>query len=244
MNLLLLRGEERHLPAADPRARHITSILRLGPGDTLRAGIIGGTVGTATITSITDGSVALEYHAEDESESLSDIRMLLGHPRPLVLKRLLRDLTTIGVGAIHVVHSDLGERSYFDSSAWDDVKGALLEGASIGGTTTIPEVRRFGSLDEAVSELDSGTAVRLVPHIHTDDERADRRPLTRVLRDLGPARAVAAVGSERGWSARELSMLVNAGFLGVTLGPRILRTENAAAIVAWTLVDWHRGGAR
>ena len=47
-------------------------------------------------------------------------------------------------------------------------------------------------------------------------------------------RLLIAVGPEGGWSDRDLQTLDNAGFTGIRLGPRILRTETAglAAIAA------------
>ena len=47
-------------------------------------------------------------------------------------------------------------------------------------------------------------------------------------------RLLIAVGPEGGWSERDLQLLENAGFTGIRLGPRILRTETAglAAIAA------------
>jgi 16S rRNA (uracil1498-N3)-methyltransferase len=45
---------------------------------------------------------------------------------------------------------------------------------------------------------------------------------------------VLAVGPEGGWSPRDRALLVGAGFVGLRLGPRVLRTETAgmAAITA------------
>ena len=47
-------------------------------------------------------------------------------------------------------------------------------------------------------------------------------------------RLLIAVGPEGGWSDRDLQTLGNAGFAGIRLGPRTLRTETAgiAAIAA------------
>jgi 16S rRNA (uracil1498-N3)-methyltransferase len=45
---------------------------------------------------------------------------------------------------------------------------------------------------------------------------------------------VLAIGPEGGWSPRDRAALADAGFTGLRLGPRILRTETAgiAAIAA------------
>jgi 16S rRNA (uracil1498-N3)-methyltransferase len=50
----------------------------------------------------------------------------------------------------------------------------------------------------------------------------------------GDGHLVLAIGPEGGWSPRDRATLQDAGFVGMRLGPRILRTETAglAAIAA------------
>ena len=57
------------------------------------------------------------------------------------------------------------------------------------------------------------------------------RPLSQV--DCGDA-ATIAIGPEGGFSERDLAIFDQAGFVRITLGPRVLRTETAglAAIAA------------
>ena len=57
------------------------------------------------------------------------------------------------------------------------------------------------------------------------------------LRDVAVAASTAvvlAIGPEGGWSPHDLALLGAAGFAGIRLGPRVLRTETAglAAIAA------------
>lgn len=55
---------------------------------------------------------------------------------------------------------------------------------------------------------------------------ADARSLAEL--GLAPdAVVVLAIGPEGGWSARDLQVLGEAGFDGLRLGPRVLRTETA-----------------
>ena len=55
-----------------------------------------------------------------------------------------------------------------------------------------------------------------------------------LLRDTPMAACTLAIGPEGGWSTRDREQLQAAGFAGLRLGPRILRTETAglAAIAA------------
>ena len=267
MNLLLLEPGERILDRCDPRARHIRTVLRLSAGDELRAGEVGGSVGVARIVSDAGGRYALDFEARGLPAALPPVCLVLGHPRPIVLRRLLRDLTAIGPAGVVVTHTDLGEKSYYESNLWADVRTPLLDGAAQGGTTLLPDVRRAGSLREAAGTADSivadaalaattgREALRLV--LHDDDPRdpeaqdGDGRPaapfavpIARALRAVeATTPVILAVGSERGWTARELDELAGLGFVATTLGRRVLRSETAAIVATWAAVSCYDRGA-
>lgn len=56
--------------------------------------------------------------------------------------------------------------------------------------------------------------------------------LTEALGDLRPAQVALLIGPEGGFAAAEVAAARAAGFLPVSLGPRILRTETAAIVAA------------
>ena len=64
----------------------------------------------------------------------------------------------------------------------------------------------------------------------------DPEAVHRLATLVAPAsmRIAIAIGPEGGWSPRDLATLEGAGFTGLQLGPRVLRTETAglAAIAA------------
>ncbi|MBO4546087.1 MAG: 16S rRNA methyltransferase, partial [Treponema sp.] len=102
MNICLFTQEEidKPLKAADPRAEHIKKILHKGIGDTFAAGIIEGPAGTATITSIgsqaqdagAPGDITFTFTPQSDGKPLFPLHMIIGFPRPIQLKRLLRDM--------------------------------------------------------------------------------------------------------------------------------------------------------
>ncbi len=236
MNLLLLEPDERVLGPRDVRTRHIRRVLRLGPGDRVRAGEIGGRIGIARIVRVAAGGLELDFEPSLDPPALPPVEILLGHPRPIVLRRLLRDLAAIGPARVLVVATELGERSYFDSTLWDDTRTPMLEGASQGGSTLVPQLERARSLETAVSLLRSPLSRRLVLH-----QREGAAHFGRESVSAGARWAAVAVGSERGWSDREVELLLAHGFSPCTLGPRTLRTETAAVIAAWQAVSWYHG---
>lgn len=254
MNILLFDpGEElRPLPREDLRARHLTQILKVVPGQAVRAGIVGGAEGTIEITEVTPDSVgfvwrpgepeAVQTEAALPGTSGGDpdppVVILLGHPRPPVLRRLFKDLTTVGVAEILVAPGELTEKSYLESKVWEPrtLRGALVEGASQGGSTRIPEVHRFHSLRRALGYLEAPSPgeLRLLLDQNATTSLFGISAAGPGQSAVGPAyrRVVFSVGPERGWTDAERRRLLDSGFLPVGLGDRILRTETAALVGA------------
>ena len=71
-------------------------------------------------------------------------------------------------------------------------------------------------------------------------EQERQRGMGAVLRGRSrPARALAVVGPEGGWSPAEVDQMVAGGAIAVGLGPRVLRTETAGIAVAAVLMyEW------
>ena len=94
------------------------------------------------------------------------------------------------------------------------------------GRARVPEVSAPARLDQALAGL-QGEGLRLV--LDPDGEHG----LAQLQRPAS-ARAWIAIGPEGGWSPADRSILHAAGFSGLRLGPRVLRTETAglAAIAA------------
>ena len=237
MNRVLFAAEElaEPLPVADSRALHMLRILKVGVGSTIEMGVIGGTVGTATVSAVSDRAIWLDFSLSgDPGPPLLPITCLLGHPRPIVLKRILRDLSAVGVAQIIVCATELGERSYLKSRLWhgDSRWRYLIEGAEQAGATTLPQVHIAPSVTHGLQRLDElqddASATQLF-----FDEAAKPGPGV----DLSfPARIesplVYAVGSERGWTERERTLFHRRSWRTVGLGPRVLRVETAAVAAA------------
>lgn len=228
MNLVLFEEEEIDfpLPYADPRSIHIETILSLKPGDSFEAGIIGGMVGHGRLSARGADGWNWSFIPVEKPDPPRPIILVLGCPRPPVARRLLKDMTAMGIREMRFCKTDLNEKSYLESKLWitDRWRRAVIEGASQGFTTILPAVRRVSGLEGALDDLPT-KAARVVL-----DPGADSRPFG--LRQLPGDAAILAVGPERGWSDREAALLVARGFAPVTLGPRRLRTETACAVGA------------
>ncbi len=223
------------IPRSDRRYLHILSILGKHAGDILRAGSPDGTCGYATITGIEAAGIHLAYTPEIEAPPLHPVRILLGFPRPIQAARIFKDLASLGVAEIMLTGSDLGEKSYIRSSFFvqEAYRDALGEGAEQAGSPRLPVVTRDWTLDRCLLRLGDrdrpgsgeGTAGpqdmrRLVLH------PGSCAPLLGVA-CRGSTAVTLAIGSERGWSEREVGALESSGFRRATLGDRILKTETA-----------------
>jgi 16S rRNA (uracil1498-N3)-methyltransferase len=244
MNICLFTEDEltRPLPLCDERGEHIVKILHKKEGDTFSAGIIGGPAGTAQITQITNktasggGSISFAFKPESDGKPLYPLTLIIGFPRPIQLKRLLRDAAGLGACAVHLTGTELGEKSYMQSSLVE--RGAayrmLLDGTVQAAGTHVPELFLHKTLPECLDSVNTGSSRKIV----LDNIRA-ACPLTSFLaahpvkNDAGSVIPVtAAIGSERGWTDRERTLLESDGWTRCTMGQRILRTETAATVAA------------
>ena len=224
MNLLIFQNNEwlSPLSGSDPRVEHIKKILRAREGDILDAGIIGGPIGKAVIQKIEEnGSFTFSFYEETPAPPPDPITLIIGTPRPPTARRLIKDLTTAGVGRMIFCATDLGEKSYLTSSLWmkEEYKTALMEGISQGETTILPELVKLYSLYKAIDQLDNDTDRMALDNISPDQP----------LKSYSPEKTVSclAIGPERGWSDRERQMLRERGFQICSMGDRVLRTETA-----------------
>ncbi len=234
MNICLFTNEEikKPLPLKDERAQHIIKVLHKKPGDEFTAGIIGGQSGLAKILDCGEEGISFDFTATGDGKPLTKLDMIIGFPRPIQLKRLLRDIAALGVGRVFLTGTDLGEKSYMQSTLVE--KGAaykmLLDGTVQAGSTHVPQLFLYKTLDECLKE-----AVQEKCCLLALDNVKPSCSLSQAVRGQGTAvdgisaeRIIAAIGSERGWTQRERSLLEASGFVRCGMGPRIMRTETAA----------------
>ena len=162
MNICLFSSEEIEFPKPflsfdDKRGEHILKVLHKTQGDSFTAGIIGGASGTAVITKVdnSEKKIFFEFKAEGDGKPLNPLKMIVGFPRPIQLRRLLRDVAALGVSELHLTGTELGEKSYMQSDLAQPEKAheLLLEGTVQAGSTHVPKVFIHSSLKECLNEI-------------------------------------------------------------------------------------------
>jgi len=231
VNLILFRQTElgRPLPKTDPRAVHLVKVLRKKPGDSFDAGVLDLGLGRGIVERADpDGSLHLGIEILQPVPERLPLHVAVGFPRPIQLRRLLRDLSSLGVRAVDLVGSDLGEKSYRDTNLLSDggAEAALIEGAAQSRDASLPALEVFAGLDRwLAARLPAGDSLLIA---------ADNVSPEAGLAELpgGKSRALLAVGPERGWSQRERSLFAASGFRRLSAGSRALRTETACIACA------------
>ena len=225
MNIILFDGEP-FFNAQDSRFLHIKKILKKTVGDTFKAGIFNGPSGSAEILSMDSEGLRFEFREEFPLKPLYPVHLIIGFPRPIQLKRLLRDVSSLGVSSITLCGTDLGEKSYRESTLVD--RGAAMESIREGcvqaGSSAIPELYMTDSVCEALESF-SDQFLKIVLDTANPDSTLARAPLVGIS-FRNPL--VLVIGSERGWSAQERSLFRENQSMICSLGSRILRTETAA----------------
>ncbi len=241
MNICLFEQREINMPLAlkDERAEHLIKVLHKKKGESFTAGIIGGKSGTAVITEISD-AVYFEFTETGNGKPLENCIMIIGFPRPIQLKRLLRDIAALGVKEVHLTGTELGEKSYMKSNLVErgSAYKMLLDGTVQAGSTHVPELFMHQTLTECLESLEKtdGTECTTVK-LGLDNVRPSVSLSEALLNARGFECAVAAIGSERGWTDRERDMLERHGYILCGMGERIMRTETAATVAGALILN-------
>ena len=242
MNLILFEAQEigRTLSRRDERTVHLLKVLHKKTGDTFEAGLLDKGSGTGKIEKIgIDGSLSFSFELNSPPLPRLPICIAVGFPRPIQIRRLLRDLSSLGIKAVDLFGTELGEKSYRNTKLLNDggARAALIEGAVQSRDTTIPALNVFDSLDTWLQERpwEKNSEKGPVPLLIAADNVRAEGAMSRMAHTKRPV--VLTIGSERGWSDRERDLLEAAGFLRLSLGSRALRTETACVAAAVLAIE-------
>ncbi|MBZ2187600.1 16S rRNA (uracil(1498)-N(3))-methyltransferase [Alcanivorax sp. JB21] len=227
MNLLLLTPDD-HLHddlwrISDRRAQHIRQIRVLQPGDSLMAGLLDGDTGPAALEHDDGIAITLRFTPRTPPPQPLPLTLVLGLPRPKMLRRILIDATSLGVKRIVLLNSYKVDKSYWQTPELkqEQLRQKLILGLEQAGDTVLPELilaRRFRPFLEDTLPSLSANSRCLIGH-------PGAPPL--LSQAPGHEPVTLAIGPEGGWTPYESEMFLLAGFTGFSLGRRLLRVETA-----------------
>ena len=214
-------GQDIALPAQ--AAEHIARVLRLEPGHPLRLFNGDGHEYVGELALVAKRSVTARVLSSTTADRESPLRITLGQgiARGDKMDWILQKATELGVARIVPLMTDrtevkLGaERAERRLAHWQAVIASACEQC---GRNRLPELQEPVRLSTWAAAVAGEGGVRLAL-----DPRGE--VAVRELPSIGAA--TLAVGPEGGLSEPDLATLQQAGFRGLRLGPRILRTETA-----------------
>ena len=222
----LSAGAELDLPPA--AARHV-QVLRHQPGDAITLFNGEGGQWSATILRMGRSDVAVRVGAfEDvEREPRRRVHLAMGMPANDRMDWLVEKAAELGVASVrplHTAHSVLrlsGERAAKKQAHWQSVAVAACEQCGGNRVPEVTPVQDFARWIEASTAFDGQRCVLSLGE--------GTQPLAQLLASLRPDTSLLFLsGPEGGLSPQEDAQARSAGFVPVTLGPRVLRAETAA----------------
>jgi 16S rRNA (uracil1498-N3)-methyltransferase len=229
---VILKGEDRH---------HLLNVLRQGVGAEITVLNGKGQEYLAKVLNITADEVIGEVvkQVERQTEPQVRIHLVQSLPKGDKFEFILQKNTELGVSVFQPVMS---ERSTIRLDAagaqkkeerWQKI---IREAAEQSGRQIIPELRPVQSWAQFLHEK-AFPGLFLIPW-----EGEKEHSLKRVLNEQKelPEHITVVIGSEGGFSQKEVEQAFQVGAIPVTLGPRILRTETAGLVVASAIL-YHFG---
>jgi len=230
MNLLLLFPEnmqtEHHAEVSGRQLEHVNATLKANEGDTLTVGLLNRKIGTASITRLTKTELSLNISWHSEPPASLPLILIIGLPRPKMLKRIIQTATTMGVKKIYFIHSWKVEKSFWQSPWLSDQK--ILENCILGleqaKDTVLPEIqlrKRFKPfVEDELPEISKGSR-KILAH------PGEPSPCPMNIKE----NTTLIIGPEGGFTPYEVEKLKEVAFESVHLGERILRVETAVPVL-------------
>ncbi|AFP32045.1 16S rRNA (uracil(1498)-N(3))-methyltransferase [Marinobacter sp. BSs20148] len=226
----LQAGAEAQLD--DNAAQHVGRVLRMQPGQALSLFNGDGHDYRALIASASKKNVTVQVGHSTANSSESALEIVLGQTlsKGDRMDYAVQKATEMGVTRIVPLSTERcdvrlkGDREDKRLNHWRSV---AISAAEQCGRARVPDILPVMNITEWL-EYSQRCDVRLVLHHRTEQS----------LNSLAKPNSVALmIGPEGGLSADEIAQAEKSGFLPVTLGPRVLRTETAP-VAAMALCQW------
>lgn len=228
MNCILLPENTKSI--SDPQQiTHIKKVLKSQVGDSLTIAEMGGNIGKATITSINDHEVLLtDISLDKKPPAKLDLTVVLALPRPKVLRRLIMDMTSLGVNKLIIVNSYRTQKSYWQSPLLERIDEFVFEGLQ-QAIDTVPMVVEFKKRFKPFVEDEFPSLLGNAVIAHPYATQSWKTYLDVKHKSTMPN--VLCIGAEGGWIDYEVDLLCKHGCTSVSLGERILRTETVVNVL-------------
>jgi len=218
-----LRGRDYH---------YLVRVLRLAPGERFPARDADGSLRSCRVAAVGADFVRLELEPPEPEEAGGPLLALIqALPKGRKMDQIVRQVTEAGVAEIVPVFSrfslsrleEPGDRAR-RVERWRRI---AREATQQSGGSRVPQIGEPVPLERALERQAEEGELRLVFH----QSRLSPGTLHAALA-CGPRRVTLLVGPEGGLAEEEVARALERGFLPITIGRRVWRTETAALFAA------------
>lgn len=221
-------------------AKHATAVLRLRADDALMLFDGQGGAALAKVIEAKRDTVGVEITQwlAPQPESMAELTLAIALPKGDRQKTLVDAATELGVSRLVPILCERGVAQPTDN-ALDRLRRQVIEACKQCGRNRLMEISEAVRLSDLPSAYADQSMLRLAAHPY--DVTGPRQHLTAHL-DRAARSCVLAVGPEGGFADGEVTLLSEAGWNIVDLGPLVLRIEIAAIAAVAQVVGWYHGG--
>lgn len=217
---------------------HIRNVLRMRPGEEIA--VFNGLDGKeyrCGIEEIREDEVicSLRFIREDGVELPAKVTVFQGLPKADKMDFIVQKLVELGVYAVVPVATRRAvvkldeKKAAAKTERWQAIAEAA---AKQSRRALVPRIGKVCTVREALAQA-AGMDVKLIPY----ELSAGMAETRRRIEEVKPGQEIAVfIGPEGGFEEAEVLLAQEAGFVPVTLGKRILRTETAGlTVMAWLM---------
>ena len=237
MNILLFNQQDitqefenkKIIRISGKRFEHLLT-RKFKESDSLRVGEINGLCGQGIITKIENNYLEIECALKDKPPHPAAAKLVLALPRPKMLRRILVDISMLGIKDIVLLATNKVEKSFWSSPLLEpeNIENYLLKGLEQSCDTVLPHVtleKKFlPFVEDKLEDFSIGKIILAHPTAQDICPQPANQPFTLI------------VGPESGFTKYEIDKLIENGANAVTLGQRHLRVETAATYLLGRLL--------
>ncbi len=240
MNLLLLEDSQMRgtkLAVAKPQqAKHIRTVLKLKDGANIKLGRLNGPIGMGVVRYDGESVLFEDLVFTSVPPPQLPVTLVLGMPRPQMLKRILQTISTMGVSRVCFLQTSRVEKSFWQSpsATQEAIRSHLLLGLEQGMATQLPVVEKFERfrpfVEDKLDQIAQGS-LKFIGHPDAALAPQEYSPSTNITLAIGP---------EGGFIDKEVQAFEDRGFQPVHLGQRILKVETAVPVLLAKLFKFEK----
>ncbi|MFG1493545.1 RsmE family RNA methyltransferase [Halobacteriovorax sp. ZH4_bin.1] len=223
MNSVIIRKDQirdSKVVLTQEQSRHLREVVKVKIGDELKGTILEQGLTTLKVSNIIDAIVEVEIGTIRPGLHYP-IELIIAASRPPTMKKVFEHCSAMGADSFHIFKAILSDKSYLTSKVYERFQELSELGVSQSAVFyKAPKLKKTYQYEDMQPQGVQRFILSPYATIKLKDVKIDiERPLQ------------LAIGPERGWTNQEINEFKNLGFKEISIGPSIMRVENASIAI-------------